>query len=273
MAAGDPARSDAERWAALRAALGRPESAAMGAAATRLSGRSPDRESESGKIPVPGKAAAGTPQVQRASLAGLAAAGTGRPRMVFGIDATASREHAWDTARTVTDSLFSAAPGGIEVALAAHGGNRLSLFTGFHTDVAPLRRAAAAITCEKGMTRLLDMAEATLQHPGVRALVYVGDCFEEDPLRAMVLADRMRLRGIRLVVLHDLSSAAREDAHFFAVMAARTGGLVLPFDAASLDALRDVLASLAAYVAGGTALLRARSTASPASKLLLAHFG
>src|SRR5271157_954362 len=51
-----------------------------------------------------------------------------RPRMVFGFDATASREPAWDTARQVTDALVKALPGALDVALAVHGGGRMHTF-------------------------------------------------------------------------------------------------------------------------------------------------
>ena len=47
-----------------------------------------------------------------------------RPRLVFGFDATASREPAWATARQVTDALVRALPGELDVALAVHGGSR-----------------------------------------------------------------------------------------------------------------------------------------------------
>src|ERR1700678_1894931 len=59
-----------------------------------------------------------------------------RPRLIFGFDATASREPAWDTAREVTDALFGALPGALDVALAVHGGSRLHTFTAFTANAA-----------------------------------------------------------------------------------------------------------------------------------------
>ena len=44
-----------------------------------------------------------------------------RPRLVFAVDATASREPAWAAARQVTDALVQALPGELDVALAVHG--------------------------------------------------------------------------------------------------------------------------------------------------------
>ena len=68
----------------------------------------------------------GTPQ--------LPAIASTRPRLIFGFDATASREPAWATARTVTDALVQALPGELDVALAVHGGSMLHTFTGFTAD-------------------------------------------------------------------------------------------------------------------------------------------
>src|SRR5436189_116280 len=51
--------------------------------------------------------------------------GTSRPRLVFAVDATASREPAWAAARQVTDALVKALPGELDIALAVHGGSRV----------------------------------------------------------------------------------------------------------------------------------------------------
>ena len=73
-----------------------------------------------------------------------------RPRLVFGFDATASREPAWAAARQVTDALVRALPGELDVALAVHGGGQLHTFTEFTTNPATLRDRAAAIECLSG---------------------------------------------------------------------------------------------------------------------------
>src|SRR5271169_1312513 len=52
-----------------------------------------------------------------------------RPRLCFAFDATASRSEAWEAAKKLTDVLFQALPGQLDVALAIHGGNRVHTFT------------------------------------------------------------------------------------------------------------------------------------------------
>lgn len=102
-----------------------------------------------------------------------------RPRLVFGFDATASREPAWATARQVTDALVRALPGALDVALAVHGGSRLHTFTEFTANPATLRDRAAAIRCRAGSTQMLPILSRALGAAGVRVVTYIGDVFEE----------------------------------------------------------------------------------------------
>jgi len=102
-----------------------------------------------------------------------------RPRLVFAVDATASREPAWAAARQVTDVVVKALPGELDVALAVHGGSRVHTFTAFTNDANTLRDSAAGVACEAGLTRLLPILSAGLKQPGVRVVIYIGDVFEE----------------------------------------------------------------------------------------------
>ncbi|HET6236853.1 MAG TPA: hypothetical protein VFE41_18105 [Acetobacteraceae bacterium] len=195
-----------------------------------------------------------------------------RPRLIFGFDATASREPAWDTARKVTDSMFRALPGELDVALAVHGGSFLHTFTDFTSNPATLRDRAATIRCMSGRTQLLPILSRALAAPGVRVVTYIGDVVEESPARGRKLADAMGARGIRLIVLHDVADwLARRDAELFQDLARRTGGCVLPFDASAPDRLRELLAAVAVYAVGGTDLLERKRADLPAAALLLSH--
>jgi hypothetical protein len=197
-----------------------------------------------------------------------------RPRLVFGFDATASREPAWAAARTVTDALVRALPGELDVALAVHGGSRLHTFTEFTANAATLRDRAAGIGCIAGFTQLLPILSRSLEAPGVRVVVYIGDVFEESQARGRRLADAMGLKGIRLIVLHDTADwNARRDAEIFLDLARRTGGCVLPFDANAPDRLRELLRAVAVYAVGGEKLLRERRAELPGAPLLLEHLG
>jgi hypothetical protein len=195
-----------------------------------------------------------------------------RPRLIFGFDATASREPAWATARTVTDALVKALPGELDVALAVHGGSMLHTFTEFTANPATLRDRAAGISCLAGMTRLLPTLSRALSNPGVRVVIYIGDVFEESPVRGRKLADAMGLKGIKLIVLHDVADwNARRDAEVFLDLARRTGGCVLPFDANAPARLRELLAAVAVYAVGGKDLLEEKRGEMPGAVMLLEH--
>jgi hypothetical protein len=195
-----------------------------------------------------------------------------RPRLVFAVDATASREPAWLAARQVTDALVKALPGELDVALAVHGGSRVHTFTGFTGDAAALRDRAAGVSCQAGLTRLLPILATSLKQPAVRVVIYIGDVFEENLPYGRQVADSLGARGIRLIVLHDTASAAsRRDAEVFWDLAKRTGGCVLPFDSSAPGKLRDILSAVAVYAVGGEKLLRERRHALPGAVALLEH--
>jgi hypothetical protein len=197
-----------------------------------------------------------------------------RPRLVFAVDATASREPAWTAAKQVTDALVKALPGELDVALAVHGGSRVHTFTAFTNDAATLRDRAAGVACEAGFTRLLPILAASLKRPAVRVVVYIGDVFEENRQHGRQLADSMGAQGIKLIVLHDtLDPSARRDAEVFWDLAKRTGGCVLAFDASAPGRLRDILSAVAVYAVGGEKLLRERRHDLPGAVALLEHLG
>jgi hypothetical protein len=195
-----------------------------------------------------------------------------RPRLVFAVDATASREPAWAAARQVTDALVKALPGELDVALAVHGGSRVHTFTAFTNNAATLRDRAAGVFCVAGLTRLLPILAISLKQTSVRVVVYIGDVFEESLPHGRQIADSLGARGTKLIVLHDTSDpAARRDAEVFWDLAKRTGGCVLPFDASAPGKLRDILSAVAVYAVGGEKLLRERRHALPGAVALLEH--
>ena len=197
-----------------------------------------------------------------------------RPRLVFAVDATASREPAWAVARLVTDALVKALPGELDVAFAVHGGSRVHTFTAFTNDATTLRDRAAGVACEAGLTRMLPILSASLRRPAVGVVIYVGDVFEESVVQGRRLADAMGEQGTKLIVLHDTADpAARRDAEVFWDLAKRTGGCVLPFDTSASGRLREILSAVAVYAVGGEKLLRERRHDLPGALALLEHLG
>jgi hypothetical protein len=197
-----------------------------------------------------------------------------RPRLIFAVDATASREPAWAAARQVTDALVKALPGELDVALAVHGGGRVHTFTDFTSNANTLRDRAAGVTCVSGSTRLLPILATSLKQQAVRVVIYIGDVFEESMPHGRNLADSMGRQGTKLIVLHDTADpAARRDTELFWDLAKRTGGCVLPFDASAPGRLRDIISAVAVYAVGGEKLLRQRRHELPGAVALLENLG
>jgi hypothetical protein len=196
----------------------------------------------------------------RSELLAGAVSSMSDPKLVFAMDATASREPAWAAARKTTDALFQAIPGRLRVALAVHGGSTVHTFTDFTSDPSKLRDRAASIRCIAGQTMLVPILEQVRSLDGVKVALYIGDVFEEDAADAYDLADSLRLRGCRVIILHDQSDGAHaRSAQVFQELARRTGGAVLPFDASSINKLRELLEAIGALAIGGIKLLRASS--------------
>ena len=194
-----------------------------------------------------------------------------RGRLIFGVDATGSRQDGWNAARQLTDAFFSAVPAGeLEIALAFHAGGRVRRFTPFTTDARTIRRIAARITCEAGETQFHGILRCVLNAGRVGVVVYISDSSEEDDTEACRLADALNRNGTR-VILHDRtpSFGVKIGTHIFQEIAERTGGAVLPFEISSLAQLRQLLAATAWLAVGGPELLTTKTQTEPGARLLL----
>ncbi|MDX9741096.1 MAG: VWA domain-containing protein [Gammaproteobacteria bacterium] len=181
-----------------------------------------------------------------------------RGRIIFAMDATASRQPAWDRAVNLQAEMFDEAArlGGLEIQLCHFRGYHEFEASAWTTDAASLRRIMTGVICLAGNTQI----ERVLQHAAreaserkVDALIYVGDCVEEDADRLAHHAARLKLLGVPAFVFHEGSDPVAERA--FRDMARLSGGAYCAFDAHSPQQLRDLLAAVAVYAAGGRAAL------------------
>jgi hypothetical protein len=205
----------------------------------------------------------------RADLLAAAIAPQQRPRLGFAFDATASREPAWNTARQITDALFTALPGQLDVALAVHGGGWVHTFIEFSSHAGVFRDQAASVHCQAGSTALVSLMEQVRTHAGVKVLLYIGDCFEEDPAAAFEQADALRLRGVRAILFHDAATGNQKARTVFEEIARRTGGACLDFHGAGANDLHDILEAVAVLAYGGVKLLQQRKGQLPGARRLL----
>jgi len=175
-------------------------------------------------------------------------------RLIFAMDATASREPTWDHACQIQAEMFSetAALGGLEIQLCYYRGFKDFKASGWLTDTASLQRQMAAVRCLGGHTqigRVLKYATAVAKQQRVDALVFVGDCCEENVDDICQLAGVLGIHGVRAFTFHEGGNAHAAKA--FRQIAELTKGAYCPFDAGSAHQLRDLLSAVAVYAAGG----------------------
>ncbi len=203
-----------------------------------------------------------------------AIAHTERPRLLFAMDATASREACWNVAKEITGAMFEAVPGELDVALAYHSGGRLQEMTPFSSDARAFLDKVQAVRCSAGRTALIEILDKAAQASRIKALIYIGDCFEEDPQEAGEIAQQLKLKGVRCFIFHDTNSQAqgydiRAARTAFEQIAKITGGAILPFDQTSPDLVRELLSAIAFYAAQGIKALQQQTKLLPAARLLL----
>src|SRR5262245_12548313 len=85
-----------------------------------------------------------------------------RGRLVFALDATASREPSWDLAARLQSQMFAevAKIGGLEVQLVFYRGNDECKFSHWTGDANELARAMTKVFCRAGSTQI----EKVLKH-------------------------------------------------------------------------------------------------------------
>ncbi len=190
------------------------------------------------------------------------------------MDATASREGAWNIAKEITGGMFEAVPGALEVALAWHSGKRLQQLTPFLPHIKGFLDKVHAVRCVTGgiaLNQILERATSTVR---LKALIYIGDCFEEDANDSIGLAKQLKLRGVRCFLFHNKSSIAQgydvnTARKVFGEIARITGGALLPFDEKAPEVVKQLLEAIAYYAAQGMKALQAKSKTLPSARLLL----
>jgi hypothetical protein len=188
------------------------------------------------------------------------ASGGGRGRLIFALDATASREPTWDRACRIQGEMFeaTAALGGLDVKLVYYRGFAECKASRWMANAADLHRVMRGVSCVGGQTqieRVLSHALDETKRGRVNALVFVGDAMEEDVDRLCRLAGELGLNGLPAFMFQEGGNPAASSA--FRQIAKLSRGAYLRFDAASADRLKELLAAVAVYAAGGYRALAA----------------
>ena len=196
--------------------------------------------------------------------------GRGRGRIIFALDATASREQTWDTACQLQAEMFRevAAAAGLEVQLVFYRGDGQCSASRWTPDTKHLTKMMTGIACRAGHTQLqkvLAHAQKETKMLKVGALIFIGDALEEDEDELIPEARELGRLGMPAFMFQEGDDQRVEKV--FREIARVTGGAYCRFDPGAARQLGELLRAVAVYVTGGVAALAARKDAG-AIKLL-----
>jgi hypothetical protein len=198
----------------------------------------------------------------------------GRGRLVFAMDATASRAPTWDRACRIQGEMFeaTAALGGLEIQLVFYRGFAECKASRWMANAKDLHGAMSAVACVGGQTqigRVLGHIAEEARAKKVSAAVFVGDAMEESHDRLAHLAGELGLLGVPVFVFHEGGDPVA--ARAFQDIARLSNGAYCPFDAGSAQQLKELLGAVAVYAAGGRKALEDYGRRQGGAALLLTH--
>jgi hypothetical protein len=179
-------------------------------------------------------------------------------RLIFAVDATMSRQPTWDAATEIQSDMFEVAQaiGGLGVQLVYFRGRGEFEASAWTTTPAALAARMREVRTRSGFTqlrRVLAHAVEESRRTKVGALVYVGDCLEENPDVVAREAGALALLGVPAFMFHEGDDP--NAGAMFREIARLTHGVYARFDAGAARQLRDLLRAAAVYATGGGAAL------------------
>jgi hypothetical protein len=200
-----------------------------------------------------------------------------RGRLIFAMDATMSRQPTWDRALHIQSEMFAetAAIGGLDVQLVYFRGFNECRASRWAGNPAALAALMTDVECRGGNTqiaRVLTHIKREADRGKVSAAVYVGDAMEENIDGLCQTAGEIGLLGVPVFMFQEGRDAITERA--YREIARLTRGAYFRFDSASAKLLRELLAAVAVYAAGGRQALADHSRkAQGTAQLLLKQLG
>ena len=209
-----------------------------------------------------------------------------RGRLIFALDATASREADLGYGRAAAGRRCSRRRRGSAASMCSllyYRGNDEVRRSSWFSDAHELVRRMNMIRCMAGTTkiaRVLRHIRAENEREKVSAAIFVGDAVEEPPrelYRAAAGSGRAGVSGSRRATAWSCCSAItrlisvmmrrRQSNRVFRELARLTGGAYGKFDAGAAKQLAELLRAVAAFAVGGITALANQHTDS--ARLLL----
>lgn len=180
-------------------------------------------------------------------------AGT-RGRLIFAMDATMSRQPTWDRALQIQSEMFVETEkiGGLDVQLVYFRGFNECRASRWASEASTLAGLMTGVDCRGGNTQIgkvLTHIRREASQAKISAAVYVGDAMEEHVDDLCRTAGEIGLLNVPIFMFQEGHDGTAEQA--FREIARLTRGAYFRLDASSARQLRELLAAVAVYAAGG----------------------
>lgn len=178
----------------------------------------------------------------------------GDARMIFALDATASRESTWDVASQLQTEMFlsTRSLGGLNIQLCYFRGFGEFFNSDWQSNADEIVQIMSRIACQAGATqieRILRHAISENEHKKIKCVVYIGDAMEENVDILAQLAGKLGLLNIPVFMFQERDDPIARKA--FIELSRLSGGAYAQFDQASAEHLKELLKAVAIYAAGG----------------------
>lgn len=189
----------------------------------------------------------------------IATKATQRGRLIFAMDATASREPSWDHACHIQAEMFTQTSklGGLDIQLSYYRGFGDFYASFWVSEPSALLNQMTGVHCLGGHTQIEKILRHAIKEAKtgkVNALVFVGDCMEESADKLCRLAGELRLLGVPVFIFQEGNDIGAERT--FRQIASISKGAYSAFDINSAKQLKELLSAVAVYAVGGKAALR-----------------
>lgn len=180
-------------------------------------------------------------------------------RIIFALDATASRQPSWDRACHLQGNMFMATRtiGGLEVKLSYFCGFNEFYTTPWLNNGDALLKFMRKVDCVGGYTQITKVLNQCIKEAKlskVNALIYIGDAIEEPIDTLCAKAGELGMLGVPLFMFQEGGDPAVK--HGFVQMAKLSRGAYFPFDEHSAQEIADILSAIARFASGGTDALK-----------------
>ncbi|RTE66390.1 VWA domain-containing protein [Amphritea opalescens] len=175
-------------------------------------------------------------------------------RLIFALDATASREKTWDHACHLQSEMFLETQelGKLAVQLCHYGGLQQFSASRWLKDTNSLLNQMNQVHCLGGHTQIARLLQHSLKQTrqqAVQAIIFIGDSVEEPVDFLCQLAGQLGIHSTPLFIFQEGRDITA--AHAFKQMAKLSGGAYCRFDNSSAATLKALLGAVAVYATGG----------------------